>query len=120
MSRPAWLSMQANSSPRERPPSTRLTVADGATATARVLVVDDDPRNLYAMERVLGERGHDVATARCGEDALRQLLEHDFALILMDVQMPDLDGYETAELIRSRRRCRHVPIIFVTAFQKDE
>jgi signal transduction histidine kinase len=112
--------MRANSLLRERPPSMRLTDADRASATARILVVDDDPRNLYAMERVLGERGHDVATARSGEDALRQLLEHDFALILMDVQMPSLDGYETAELIRGRRCCRHVPIIFVTAFQKDE
>jgi PAS domain S-box-containing protein len=98
----------------------RLADADSAPATARILVVDDDSRNLYAMERILGERGHDVATARSGEDALRQLLEHEFALILMDVQMPQLDGYETAELIRSRRRCRHVPIIFVTAFHKDD
>src|SRR6185437_12266905 len=111
--------MRANRLPRERPPPMRLGDADNA-ATAPILVVDDDPRNLYAMERILGERGHDVATARSGEDVLRQLLDHDFALILMDVQMPGLDGYEIAELIRSRPRCRHVPIIFVTAFQKDE
>ena len=109
--------MRASSLAREQ---MRLADADGAPAMARILVVDDDPRNLYAMERILGERGHDVATARSGEDALRQLLGHDFALILMDVQMPSLDGYETAELIRSRRRCRHVPIIFVTAFHKDD
>ena len=97
-----------------------LADAEREPATARILVVDDDPRNLYAMEGILGERGHDVATARSGEDALRQLLAHDFALILMDVQMPSLDGYETAELIRGRRRCRYVPIIFVTAFHKDD
>jgi CheY-like chemotaxis protein len=89
-------------------------------AKASILVVDDDPRNLFALERVLSGRGHDVVTARSGVDALRQLLDRDFALILMDVQMPKIDGYETAELIRSRRRCRHVPIIFVTAFHKDD
>ena len=109
--------------PRREPQSPSVLLADAAddtAAKASILVVDDDPRNLYAMERILGERGHDVATARSGEDALRQLLERDYALILMDVQMPKLDGYETAELIRSRRRCRYVPIIFVTAFHKDD
>src|SRR6266446_2756350 len=114
--------MPATSPHRQQQRSSSSLLADPTSdlAKARILVVDDDPRNLYAMERVLGETGHDVATARSGEDALRQLLERDFALILMDVQMPRLDGYETAELIRSRRRCRYVPIIFVTAFHKDD
>jgi PAS domain S-box-containing protein len=117
-----WPSMSASSRRREQPSSLQNLLADPPSelAKATVLVVDDDPRNLYAMERVLGEFGHDVAAARSGEDALRQLLERDFAVILLDVQMPDLDGYETAELIRSRQRCRHVPIIFVTAFHKDD
>ena len=87
---------------------------------ASILIVDDDARNLYALERILGDLGHDVVTARSGEEALRQLLDRDFALILMDVQMPTLDGYDTARMIRGRQRCRYVPIIFVTAFGKDD
>ena len=89
-------------------------------ATAGILLVDDDARNLYALERILAELGHEVVTARSGDEALRQLLDREFALILMDVQMPGLDGYDTVAMIRSRPRCRHVPIIFITAYNKDD
>jgi PAS domain S-box-containing protein len=86
---------------------------------ARILIVDDDEHNLYAMERVLEDVG-DVVTVRSGQDALKQLLQHDFAVILLDVLMPGMDGYETAALIRARERSRHVPIIFLTAVNKDD
>jgi PAS domain S-box-containing protein len=98
---------------------------DGSGALARdlrasILLVDDDERNLLAIEEALCGLGHEIVLARSGEDALRALLKRDFALILMDVQMPGLDGYQTAELVRDRDRCRHVPIIFITAVNKDD
>jgi PAS domain S-box-containing protein len=87
---------------------------------AAVLVVDDDPRNLLALEETLRGPGCEVLLARSGADALKHLLVRDVAVILMDVHMPEMDGYETAEMIRTRERCRHIPIIFVTAVNKDE
>jgi PAS domain S-box-containing protein len=83
-----------------------------------ILVVDDEPKNLLAVEAVLGVLGGTIVTARSGREALRHLLARDFALILLDVQMPELDGFQTASIIRQRDRCRHVPIIFVTAISK--
>jgi PAS domain S-box-containing protein len=83
-----------------------------------ILVVDDEPKNLLAVEAVLSVLGGTVVTASSGREALRHLLARDFALILMDVQMPELDGFQTAAVIRQRDRSRHVPIIFVTAISK--
>jgi PAS domain S-box-containing protein len=83
-----------------------------------ILVVDDEPKNLLAVEAVLGSPGTAVVTARSGREALRHLLNRDFALILLDVQMPDLDGFQTAAIVRQRDRSRHVPIIFLTAISK--
>lgn len=88
--------------------------------SADILVVDDNPANLVAMEAALGTLGVRVVRAQSGEEALRVLLEHDFALILLDVQMPSLGGFETARLIRERKRSRHTPIIFVTAYGREE
>ncbi|OLD98431.1 MAG: hypothetical protein AUG91_09160 [Actinobacteria bacterium 13_1_20CM_4_69_9] len=87
---------------------------------ANVLMVDDRPENLLALEAILEPLAQTLVYAHSGEDALRQLLRHDIAVILLDVQMPDLDGFETAQLIKQRERTRHVPIIFVTAISKDE
>ena len=74
---------------------------------ARVLLVDDQPKNLLALEAVLGGMGLDLVRAHSGEEALRHVLDGDFAVILMDVQMPGMDGFETAELIRKRTRTRY-------------
>ncbi|HWE37965.1 MAG TPA: response regulator [Isosphaeraceae bacterium] len=87
---------------------------------ARVLLVDDQPKNLLALEAILGGMGLDLVRARSGDEALRHVLDGDFAVILMDVQMPDMDGFETAELIRHRDRSSHTPIIFMTALQHTE
>ncbi|WP_244627659.1 response regulator [Microvirga tunisiensis] len=87
---------------------------------AKILVVDDDPRNLLAVEEVLRSPGIEIVTADSGEAALRQVLQDDFALILLDVQMPRLDGYEVAGLIRARPRSARVPILFLTAVNKDD
>jgi CheY-like chemotaxis protein len=85
-----------------------------------ILLVDDRPENLLALEGILEPLGQNLLYAHSGEDALRQLLLHDVAVILLDVAMPDLDGFETAALIKQRERTRHIPIIFVTAISKDE
>ncbi|MGH9277592.1 MAG: hybrid sensor histidine kinase/response regulator [Acidimicrobiales bacterium] len=81
----------------------------------RVLLVDDRPENLLALEAVLEPLGLDLVSVRSGDDALRRLLADEFAVIILDVQMPVLDGFETARLIKGRERTRHVPIIFLTA-----
>ncbi|MBP2291295.1 response regulator [Azospirillum rugosum] len=86
----------------------------------RILVVDDDGRNLLAMRETLSELGATVVLAKSGEEALKRVLDQDFAAILMDVHMPGMDGYETAELIRNRQKSRHIPILFLTAINKDE
>ncbi|PWC41743.1 histidine kinase [Azospirillum sp. TSO22-1] len=93
---------------------------DAPPIPVSILVVDDDPRNLLAMQQVLADVDADVVLARSGAEALRRVLDQDFAAILLDVHMPEMDGYETAELIRRRERSRHVPIIFLTAINKDE
>jgi signal transduction histidine kinase len=83
--------------------------------TARVLLVDDKPQNLMALEAILGNLHLDVVKAGSGEEALRYLLNDDFAVILLDVRMPVMDGLQTAGLIRRRERSRDTPIIFITA-----
>ena len=85
-----------------------------------VLLVDDRPENLLALEAVLAPLPCRTVTATSGEEALRALLQEDFATILLDVQMPGLDGFETAGHIRRRERTRDVPIIFVTTRSEGE
>jgi signal transduction histidine kinase/ActR/RegA family two-component response regulator len=85
---------------------------------ARVLVVDDDDRNLLAIRTVIEEVA-DVVVATSGEEALRQLLKGEFAVILLDVYMPGMDGYETAQVIRSREQSKRIPIIFLSAVNKE-
>src|SRR4051812_37333731 len=80
-----------------------------------ILLVDDRPANLLALEAVLEPLRRRLVRASSGEEALKCVLEEDFAVILMDVQMPGLDGFETAALIKQREASRHIPIIFVTA-----
>lgn len=85
-----------------------------------ILLVDDKPSNLLALEAVLARTGLNLVRARSGEEALMRVLDDDFAVILMDVQMPEMDGFEAAALIRERDRSKHTPIIFLTAFQSTE
>lgn len=88
--------------------------------TAKILLVDDQPKNLLALNAMLEPLGHDLVQASSGKEALRYLLRDEFALVLLDVQMPVLDGYEVAELIRGREKSRAVPIIFLTAIHRDQ
>src|SRR5215831_15423208 len=85
----------------------------------RILVVDDVPEKLLSVAVILEELGQTVVCVNSGGEALRQLLTQDFAVILLDVNMPDIDGFETARLIRQRKRSEHTPIIFVTAFSDE-
>jgi signal transduction histidine kinase len=88
----------------------------GAEASkAKILLVDDEPKSLYALQELLSTLGENLMTAQSGEEALRLALKHDFAVILLDVRMPGIDGFETAKLIRNRERSRLTPIIFLTA-----
>jgi signal transduction histidine kinase len=80
-----------------------------------ILIVDDRPENLLALEAILGRLGLNLVRANSGREALKAMLDQDFALVLMDIAMPGLDGYETAELIRKHERLRLTPIIFLTA-----
>jgi CheY-like chemotaxis protein len=82
-------------------------------------MVDDRPENLLALEAILHGLGHDLVKASSGEDALKKLLTEDFALILLDVQMPGMDGFETATHIKQRERTRDVPILFLTAIDGE-
>jgi len=91
-----------------------------APLTARILIVDDDERNAFAAVQALEELGHELVVARSGEEALKRLLTEEFALILLDLHMPGMDGYETAALIRSRKRTADTPIVFLTAIFRDE
>ncbi|HEX6000105.1 MAG TPA: response regulator [Hyphomicrobiaceae bacterium] len=86
---------------------------------ADILVVDDLPEKHLAYQVVLEELGQNIVGVSSGEEALKLLLERDFAVILLDVNMPGMSGLETAALIRGRRKSRHTPIIFVTAFSDD-
>lgn len=86
----------------------------------KILIVDDKVENLITLENLLDEFDAELVRAISGEEALAQILDHDFALVLLDVQMPDMDGYEVAELMRGNRKTKSVPIIFVTARSKTE
>ena len=82
--------------------------------------MDDRPENLLALEAILEPLGHTLVRANSGAEALRALLIDDFAVILLDVQMPDMNGFEGASIIKTRERSRHTPIIFLTAINKEE
>jgi CheY-like chemotaxis protein len=90
------------------------------TTRAKILLVDDRPENLLALEAILSSLDQELVRANSGEEALRALLKDEFALILLDAQMPGMDGFETATRIKRRNRTRDIPIIFLTAVDKDQ
>ena len=102
---------------RSEPHRRRTTPAD--PDVAKILIVDDRLEDLSALEALLAPLGHGLVKAQSGEEALGQLLRDEFALILLDVQMPGMDGYETAAHIKQRAKTCHIPIIFVTASDED-
>lgn len=95
-------------------------VSKAAAVRQKILLVDDSPENLTALEAVLESLGQELVKANSGFEALRHCLDNDFAAIILDVKMPEMDGFETASLIRSRRRSQHTPILFLTGFRSEE
>jgi CheY-like chemotaxis protein len=91
----------------------------GPTAPSKILIVDDRPENLLALEAILSGLGHELLRATSGEEALKQLLVEEVALILLDVQMPGMDGFETAAHVKARERTSHIPIVFLTAIDGE-
>src|SRR5579859_5351872 len=91
-----------------------------ASRPVNILLVDDRPDNLLVLEAVLAPLGYHLVKAGSGREALRLLLDLEFAVILLDVHMPEMDGFETAALIRSRSRLQVTPIIFLTAVNTTE
>jgi len=109
--------MAAEAGGRSGVPSPAEPDAEGRS---RVLLVDDSPENLISLEAALDGLGAELVCAGSGMEALRHLLDQDFAAIILDVKMPDMDGFQTAEMIRSRKRSRHIPILFLTGYKSDE
>ena len=97
-----------------------MTTTSPLAANVEILMVDDRPENLLALEAILEPLGHRLVRAQSGEEALRAVLSHDFAVILLDVQMPGMNGFEVARIVKSRERTRHIPIIFLTAISKED
>ncbi len=100
--------------------ATRLAQETSLERRTKILLVDDTPENLVSLEAALSGLGEELVLANSGKQALRHLLEDDFAAILLDVRMPEMDGFETAELIRSRPRSRQTPILFLTGYRNEE
>ncbi len=84
-----------------------------------VLIVDDRPENLLTLEGILENENLNILKANSGNEALGVMLEHNISLVLMDVQMPGMDGFEVAEIMRSSERTKFIPIIFITAISKQ-
>src|SRR5207247_703641 len=91
-----------------------------AIEKVNILLVDDRRPNLFALESILKGLGQNLVEATSGAEALRYLLRNEVAVILLDVEMPDMDGFQTATLIRDREKSKHTPIIFLTAISKSD
>src|SRR3954452_9614101 len=96
-----------------------VNLYSAASEKVNILMVDDHPENLLALEAVLSSPNYCLVSANSGKEALKCLLQQEFAVILLDVQMPGLNGFETAKLIRAREKTKHTPIIFITAISQD-
>src|SRR6187399_1681184 len=107
---------------RIEPPPEKVVKMNGAhvVTKANILLVDDRADKLLAIEAILEPLGQNIIKAHSGKEALRHLLKQDFSVILLDVAMPGMDGFETAAMIRKRPRSEHTPIIFVTSISNSE
>src|ERR1043166_4157671 len=106
--------------PQSETPSDRARASAGEDTRVDILIVDDRPDKRLVYQTIMEELGQRIFMAETGQQALKAVLERDFAVILLDVNMPGMDGLETAALIRNRARSAHTPIIFITADYNDE
>lgn len=104
----------------EKKPEASVDFPAPAISKQKILIVDDRPENLFSLEKILAETGAEVVRAGGGNEALKVTLHHEFALAILDVQMPGMDGYELAEYLRGDKNNRDLPIIFLTAFHSDD
>jgi len=111
--------LQASACPAERS-SVDLSSTDGGSSVVNVLIVDDEPKNLTVLETVLDSPRYRVIRAESADTALLALLRHDFAVLILDVQMPGITGFELAQLIKERKKTSEVPIIFLTAYYNED
>jgi signal transduction histidine kinase len=116
----AVVSEERAAPPAADAPEPRPAAPEARREPVSILLVDDRPENLLALEAILEPLGQRLVRAHSGDEALRHLLTQDFALILLDVQMPGMNGFEAAQLIKARERSRHIPIIFLTAINKED
>lgn len=103
--------------------SNAVSVVEGAADTTRsvnILIVDDEPANLLVLETVLADPGYRLVRAGSGEQALMALIANDFAVLVLDVHMPGISGFELAQMIKQRKRTAHIPIIFLTAYYSED
>ncbi|SDN68241.1 PAS domain S-box-containing protein [Bacillus sp. OK048] len=101
------------------PKGSIVNLSSTPTQKVNILMVDDHPENLLALEAVLTSPNYNLISAHSGKEALKCMLQHDFAVILLDVQMPGLNGFDTAKLIKAREKTKNIPIIFITAISQD-
>lgn len=94
--------------------------AAAVDAVVNILVVDDEPRNLTVLETVLADAGYNLVRADSGEQALLALMAHEFAVLVLDVHMPGMNGFELAQIVKERRKTAHIPIIFLTAYYNED
>src|SRR6476660_6148597 len=102
------------------PPDTELGDLDIADQTVNILIVDDEPKNLTVLETVLDDPGYRLVRATSGEQALLALMAEEFAVLVLDVRMPGMSGFELAQLVKERRKTARVPIIFLTAYYNED
>lgn len=117
---PATPDLPVPPAPAVLPEATLAAGEGGGIGPVKILVVDDEPSNLAVMEAVFQDSGYTLVHASSGSEALMALMNHEFAVLVLDVNMPDMTGFELAQLIKQRKKTAHVPIIFLTAYFNDD
>src|SRR3954471_1288503 len=100
--------------------ATGASLPDSASVPVSILIVDDEPKNLAALEAILDDPGYRLVRATSGEEALLALMAEDFAVLVLDVRMPGMSGFEVAQLVKERRKTARIPIIFLTAYYNED
>ncbi|MBB6562142.1 signal transduction histidine kinase [Acidovorax soli] len=117
---PATPDLPVPPAPAVAPEAALAAGEGGGSGPVKILVVDDEPSNLAVMEAVFQDSGYTLVHASSGSEALMALMNHEFAVLVLDVNMPDMTGFELAQLIKQRKKTAHVPIIFLTAYFNDD